>query len=221
MKRLTRQTMVAGLLAGAVWLVVLGLQFAPSAKGQEPAKPGTPARTIPPSTRSLPPGEPDEDDETSFRDALAHKSLLENCLICHTEDVIAGQRLTPVQWKAEVDKMVGWGSPLPKEDATPLIDYLARHYSDRSAPPILTRAALKGVGSLEVPASDQEPAPAGGELPHGRSSTPPTARPVTAQRPWAATSAPAWLTRRSWTTPRSTTRLFAKGDTACPASRPS
>ena len=191
------------------------------ATGQEPAKPASSAQAAPPSTRSQPPGEPDDDDEASFREALALKSLQDNCLICHTEDMIAGQRLTLVQWKAEVDKMVNWGSPLPKEAASPLVDYLARHYSDRSAPPVPTRAALKDVRSLEVPDTDREPAPAGGDLAHGRSSTRPTARPVTDRRASVATSAPAWPPRRSWTTPRSTTRSCARGSIACPASRPS
>ncbi len=125
MKRLTGQTIVAVFLAGLVWLVGPGPWFAPGgATGQEPAKAGTRGQAVPPSTRAQPPGQPDDDDEASFREAMAHKSLQENCLICHTEDMIAGQRLTQVQWKAEIVKMVNWGSPLPKEAADPLIDYL-------------------------------------------------------------------------------------------------
>ena len=61
------------------------------------------------------------------------RSLEENCLICHTEDMIAGQRLTPAQWKAEVDKMVNWGAPLPKEEAAPLVEYLAQRSPTGSA----------------------------------------------------------------------------------------
>jgi len=168
MKRFTRQTIVAVFLLGSVWLVGPGPRFAPGgATGQEPAKPATQAQSGAPSTRSQPHGEPDDDDEASFREALAHKSLQENCLICHTEDMIAGQRLTPVQWKAEVDKMVNWGSPLPKEAAGPLVDYLARHYSDQAAPPVPAQVALKDVASLELPVSGQEPVPPGGDLAHG------------------------------------------------------
>jgi mono/diheme cytochrome c family protein len=88
-------------------------------------------------------------------------------LICHTEDMITGQRLTPEQWKAEVDKMVGWGAPLPGEAAGPLIAYLARHYSDRSPPPIPRRVALPDVGSLEVPGPGHGPVAAVGKPARG------------------------------------------------------
>jgi mono/diheme cytochrome c family protein len=168
MKRLTCRAVVAGVLAGSMGIVGLGPWFAPlGATGQEPAKPASPARSVAPSARSQPPGEPDDDDEASFREAMVHKSFQDNCLICHTEDLIAGQRLTPVQWKAEIDKMVNWGSPLPKEAAAPLLDYLARHYSDQSAPLVPTRATLEDVGSLEVPVTGQQPVPAGVDPMHG------------------------------------------------------
>jgi hypothetical protein len=55
-------------------------------------------------------------------------------MICHTEDVIAGQRLTPSQWKAERDKMVPWASLLPRDATAPLVEYLAKRYSDHEPP---------------------------------------------------------------------------------------
>ena len=168
MKRFTRQTIVALFLTGSVWLGGPGPRLAPGgATGQEPAKPASPAQSVPPSTRSQVPREPDDDDEASLREALARRSIQENCLICHSEDMIAGQRLTPVQWKAEIDKMVNWGSPLPNEAAVPLIDYLARHYSDQSAPPAPTRVALKDVHSLEASGPGREPTPADGDPTRG------------------------------------------------------
>ncbi len=113
------------------------------------------------------PGQPDDDDEASMRDAMARKSIQENCLICHTEDMIAGQRLTPVQWKAEIEKMVNWGSPLPKDAEVSLVDYLARRYSDRTAPMAPARAALKDVGSLEVPGPGRDATPVAGDIERG------------------------------------------------------
>jgi hypothetical protein len=98
---------------------------------------------------------------------MVRRSLEENCLICHTEDMIAGQRLTPSQCKAEVDKMVTWGAPLPKEATGPLIEYLAKHYSDRDPPPVPSRSTLKDVGSLEVPSARGKPAPASGDPARG------------------------------------------------------
>jgi hypothetical protein len=94
---------------------------------------------------------PEDDEDAAYREAMVRRSIQENCLICHTEDMIAGQRLTAAQWKAEVDKMVTWGAPLPKEATAPLVDYLAKRYSDREPPPVPSRSALKDVDSLEVP----------------------------------------------------------------------
>ncbi len=108
-----------------------------------------------------------DDDEAVIREAMVRRSLEENCLICHTEDMIVGQRLTSAQWKAEVDKMIGWGAPLPKDATGPLVEYLARRYSDREAPPVPSRSRLKEVGSLEVPSAGRGPIPAGGDLARG------------------------------------------------------
>jgi mono/diheme cytochrome c family protein len=110
---------------------------------------------------------PEDDEDAAYREAMVRRSLQENCLICHTEDMIAGQRLTPAQWKAEVDKMVTWGAPLPKEATGPLVEYLARRYSDREPPPVPTRSTLKEVGSLEVPSGRSEHVPASGDLARG------------------------------------------------------
>ena len=110
---------------------------------------------------------PEDDEDAAYREAMIRRSLQENCLICHTEDMIAGQRLTPAQWKAEVDKMVTWGSPLPREAAAPLVEYLAKHYSDREPPPRPARSALKSIDSLEVRTGRSEPPPASGDLARG------------------------------------------------------
>ncbi len=110
---------------------------------------------------------PDDDDEAAIREAMVRRSLEENCLICHAEDMIAGQRLTPAQWKAEVDKMLGWGSPLPKEAAAPLVDYLSRKYSDRERPPVPSRSSLRQLASYEIPLERAAPIPAAGDLPRG------------------------------------------------------
>jgi cytochrome c oxidase cbb3-type subunit 3 len=108
-----------------------------------------------------------DDEDAAFREAVVHRSLEENCLICHTEDMIAGQRLTPSQWKAEVDKMIGWGAPLPKEAAEPLVEYLAKRYSDREAPPVPHRSRLRDVDSYEVPRDHRGPIPEGGDPARG------------------------------------------------------
>jgi mono/diheme cytochrome c family protein len=110
---------------------------------------------------------PQDDDEAGLPEAVVRRSLEENCLICHTEDMIAGQRLTPAQWKAEVDKMIGWGAPLPKESAGPLVEYLAKRYSDREPAPVPSRSRLKDVDSYEVPRARGTVSVAGGDLARG------------------------------------------------------
>ena len=55
---------------------------------------------------------PQDDEDAAYREAMARKSLQEYCLICHTEDLIAGQRLTPTR-EGRGDKMVTGARPLP------------------------------------------------------------------------------------------------------------
>ena len=52
-----------------------------------------------------------------------------NCLICHSGELITGQRLNRKIWAKEVEKMAGWGSPIPEEEKSKLVDYLTKHYS--------------------------------------------------------------------------------------------
>src|SRR5438270_8371287 len=99
-----------------------------------------------------PPAASDDDDEAAYLAKVAERQLQENCLICHEADMITRQRLTPVQWKAEVEKMILWGAPLPAEARQPLTDYLSRHYSDRQPLPEPRRMAIGETRSLEVPA---------------------------------------------------------------------
>ena len=161
---------------------------------------------------------PQDDDDAVIREAMVRRSLEENCLICHTDDMIAGQRLTSAQWKAEVDKMIGWGAPLPKEAAGPLVEYLAQRYSDREAPPVPSRSRLKDVGSLEVPSEGREPIPAAGDLARGERLHTANCGPATARRRSAATWARPWSARRSWTTRASTTGSSTRASAGCPGS---
>ena len=82
--------------------------------------------------------------------------MRENCLICHAEEMVTGQRLTPSQWKAEVEKMVGWGAPLNAEEATPLAGYLAREYPSDSPPPQLHRMTYEQALDLVRPQEEAE-----------------------------------------------------------------
>ncbi len=86
---------------------------------------------------SAPIARDDDDEEREVRRVEARRSFVENCLMCHGEDMTTRQRLTTKQWTAEVEKMVGWGSPLPPDRKQPLIDHLAETYpSNQAAPPL-------------------------------------------------------------------------------------
>ena len=57
----------------------------------------------------------------------APASLKTACLVCHEEDMIRQQRLTPAQWDREVGKMTGWGAQVKPEDREALLHYLAQY----------------------------------------------------------------------------------------------
>ena len=82
-----------------------------------------PGRAAPPSQRDV------DEEERADRRALASRLVRDNCLICHSDEMIERQRLTPAQWKTEVEKMVGWGAPLSKEQEPLAIEFLADAYS--------------------------------------------------------------------------------------------
>lgn len=98
--------------------------------------------SLPPrSTVGQPPIDPEEAAENRI---MAQRAVRENCLICHGEEMFQSQRLSPKQWQAEVEKMVGWGSPLPVELHPFVVAYLSEEYSERASayvPGVMTIAA--------------------------------------------------------------------------------
>jgi hypothetical protein len=50
------------------------------------------------------------------------------CLVCHSVDIVAQQRMTRQQWSASVTKMINWGAPVPAEKKDALVEYLATHF---------------------------------------------------------------------------------------------
>lgn len=80
-----------------------------------------------------------DDEEREEKLALGKRTFEENCLICHADVLVQRQRLTSAQWKTTVEKMLGWGAPVPTEQVPLLIDYLAAEYSrDKPASPPAT-----------------------------------------------------------------------------------
>jgi ubiquinol-cytochrome c reductase cytochrome c subunit len=111
------------------------------------------------------PAADDDDDaeEAAYQEVLARRAIEENCLICHEAGMYTSQRLTPAQWKAEVEKMVSWGAPLPVESLQGVIDHLAKTYRDVDPAPPPARVVLASIDSLEIPNPDAEPQTAHGD----------------------------------------------------------
>src|SRR5262249_23202488 len=66
----------------------------------------------------------DPDDERAERMARARQTFVNNCLICHSEELTTASRLTRKQWATEVEKMIGWGSPVPEDERPALFEFL-------------------------------------------------------------------------------------------------
>ncbi len=54
-----------------------------------------------------------------------------NCLSCHSQDMLAQQRLTAAQWAKVVTKMHGWGAPMEDQKE---IDAVAAHLASLYGP---------------------------------------------------------------------------------------
>ena len=59
--------------------------------------------------------------------------LRNDCLACHSEDLVRQQRLTEAQWAKNLDKMRGWGAPTEPESVEALTTYLAAAYPREAA----------------------------------------------------------------------------------------
>ncbi len=67
------------------------------------------------------------------------------CLTCHSSDMLRQQRLTEKQWAASVDKMVGWGAPVPQSRKDALVAYLTKNFGpdNDQFEPVITRPVGK------------------------------------------------------------------------------
>ncbi len=78
----------------------------------------------------------DDDEELAYQLELGKRAFEGNCLMCHTEAMVSQQRMSSPAWTAEVEKMIGWGAPVPPEDKSRLIAFLASRYpEDKPAAP--------------------------------------------------------------------------------------
>jgi cytochrome c5 len=71
-------------------------------------------------------------NEGPLPDGAGKEIARDACLNCHGTELISQQRLTPAQWKGEVEKMVRWGATVPDDKKTALIEYLASSFPDKN-----------------------------------------------------------------------------------------
>jgi len=110
---------------------------------------------------------PSAAEPSSVSDKPVGMEILRNdCLACHTEDLMRQQRLTDKQWVKVIEKMHNWGAPTEPENVGALTSYLASTYTRDSGP------FVPEVLSSEKAAALFEPLPdgplAGGERERGR-----------------------------------------------------
>jgi sulfite dehydrogenase (cytochrome) subunit B len=82
---------------------------------------GAAAPAFKPVTMDLPP------DAANFPDGPNVKTVNQNCLACHSADMVLDQPLLPkATWAAEVTKMRNvYKAPITDADAALIVDYLA------------------------------------------------------------------------------------------------
>jgi ubiquinol-cytochrome c reductase cytochrome c subunit len=93
---------------------------------------------------------PVDDDEREERLEIGRAAFRDNCLMCHAEEMSGRLRLSEKQWTAELDKMIGWGAPVPPEQKGPLLAYLVSQFSDPKASPVAPPARMTPREALAV-----------------------------------------------------------------------
>lgn len=126
--------------------------------------PGTPASTAPaPGAPASAPAPLTPDEEAEAQTLVAN-----DCLSCHTAQMLEQQRITRKQWEAEVKKMQGWGAPVEADEVDLLARALAHRYGPKAAPyaapPLAQRTAVEAVAPLPDGALGKGSAAAGRPL---------------------------------------------------------
>ncbi len=82
------------------------------------------------------------------------------CLSCHSEQMLAQQRLTPAQWSKTVGKMVVWGANLDPKEVEPLVAYLSATSGVDAGPYVAEELGAKDA-LAEIAATPDDPIPPG------------------------------------------------------------
>jgi cytochrome c oxidase cbb3-type subunit 3 len=88
------------------------------------------------------------------------------CLSCHTEELLAQQRLPKEKWAATVKKMTTWGANLDSPDTEALVTYLAAAYGPDAGP--WEPASISAEAARRALAPEDDGVFAGGDVTRGR-----------------------------------------------------
>jgi mono/diheme cytochrome c family protein len=80
--------------------------------------------------------------------------VVDNCLACHTEDMLAQQRLTAKQWTAVIKKMQGWGTPIEDGQVDMLVKDLAARFGLDAKPYVPARIDAADADATFAPLPD-------------------------------------------------------------------
>ena len=99
-------------------------------------------------------------ETASFKPGPGSEIANGQCLTCHSVDYVATQPPLPASyWAANVKKMrQSFGAPIPEDQVTPLVDYLARNYG---AATNATAPAAGSTAASTAQATQLGPAPEG------------------------------------------------------------
>jgi len=92
--------------------------------------------------------------------------LKNDCVACHTADLVAQQRLTDKQWPKSLDKMRGWGAPTEDDEVQPLLASLVR-VASRDAGPYVPQT-ISAHEAAQLFTAEPDGTFAGGDAARGR-----------------------------------------------------
>lgn len=147
----------------------LGAALVAASCKDDKAAPAPPPSASPVALASAAPSESASAGATPVPSEAAGRALVaNNCLSCHTDEMVAQQRLTAKQWDKVVKKMHGWGAPVEPENVEPLVAYLAATYGLSAGPyNVPTISASAAAAALEP---QPDGAFAGGDAKRGAAS---------------------------------------------------
>lgn len=103
---------------------------------------------------------------TPDQEKAARSIVANDCMACHSDQMLAQQRLTSKQWAAVVKKMKGWGSQVEDSNVDPLVAYLSARYTTDTAPYVIP--TITAAEAMDALAKQPDGAFSGGDAKKGQ-----------------------------------------------------